>query len=115
MKTCRISGSQDLAVSPSDELLVGTVRQPRNDLALGLDDLLEALLQPAALDPVAREEDQAAAVLAGPRQGDAGLLADLLEEGVRHLDQDAGAVAGVGLGAARRRGGPGSSAPGSPA
>jgi hypothetical protein len=45
MKTWRMNGSQDLAVSPSEELSVGTVRQPRNGLALGLDDLLEALLE----------------------------------------------------------------------
>jgi hypothetical protein len=99
MKTWRMTGSLDLAVSPS----IGVVDRHRapaeHGLALGLDDLLEALLQPAALDPVARQEDEAAAVLAGGGQRDARLLADLLEEGVRHLQQHAGAVAGVGLGA----------------
>ena len=56
MKTWRIAGSQDLAVSPSDALSAGTVRQPRTS-APRLDDLLEALLEAAALDPVARQED----------------------------------------------------------
>ena len=101
MKTWRITGSQDLAVSPRDGV-VGRHGAPAEDrLALGLDDLLEALLQAAALDPVARQEDQPAAVLARLGQGDAGLLAGFLQEGVRHLDQDAGAVAGVGLRAGR--------------
>src|SRR5208283_3923926 len=52
-------------------------------------------------DPVARQENEAAAVLAGLRQDDAQLPAGVLEERVRHLDQDARAVARVRLGAGR--------------
>ena len=82
--------------------IVGRHRPPADErLALGLDDLLEALLDSAALDPVAGEEDQAGPVLAGLGKGDPGLLADLLEEGVGNLDEDAGAVAGVRLAAGR--------------
>ena len=45
-----------------------------------------------------RQEDQAAAVGAGLRQRERRRLA---QEPVRHLDQDAGAVAGVRIGPAR--------------
>ena len=48
----------------------------------------------------ARQEDQPDAVLAGRGQLDALPLAGRLEEACGHLDQDAGAVAGVLLAAA---------------
>ena len=69
-------------------------------LPLGLHDLLEALLQLAPADDFARQEDQAAAVflLAGQRQ--TGPRASLLQEGVRHLHENARAIAGVFLAAA---------------
>ena len=95
MKTCRICGSQAFAVSPSAELSTGTVRQPRIVCLLRLDNLLKALLQLAALDPVAGKEDQAAAVFAGAGQGNPQLLAGFPQEGVRQLHQHAGAVACV--------------------
>src|ERR1019366_8358933 len=57
------------------------------------------LLEAAALDPVARQEDEPAPVLAGLRQNDARLLADVLQELVGHLHQHARPVAGVRLGA----------------
>jgi hypothetical protein len=69
-------------------------------LPLGLHDLLETLLQPAAMRGIARQENQAAAVLKGTRQGDAALFAHFQQEGMRHLQEDAGAIAGVGLAAA---------------
>ena len=49
---------------------------------------------------VARQEDEPGAVLAGRRQGDAEPGALAAQEPVRHLEQDAGAVAGVRLAAA---------------
>ncbi len=49
---------------------------------------------------VTRQEHEAAAVVLGRRQGDAQAGALTAEELVRHLDQDAGAVAGVRLAAA---------------
>jgi len=69
-------------------------------LALGLNDLLEFLLDLAPDRGVARQEDDATAVLARLRQCDARLAADLVVEGVRHLNQHARAVAGVHLGTA---------------
>ena len=68
--------------------------------ALGLHHLLELLLDLAAHRGVARQEDDAAAVLARRRQRNAGLAADVLVERVRHLQQHAGAVTGVDLAAA---------------
>src|SRR5262249_23043942 len=70
--------------------------------------LLPLLLDNVDNDPLAvvlvvgvgRQKDQPGPVPARPRQADAA-LGDLLgEEPVRHLDEDAGAVAGVGLAAA---------------
>ena len=49
---------------------------------------------------VAGQEDDADAVAAGGGQGDAELVALLGQEAVRHLQEDAGAVAGVLLAAA---------------
>ncbi len=46
------------------------------------------------------EEDHADAVFAGRRQRDAGFAGDELEEIVRRLDENARAIAGVGLAAA---------------
>ena len=66
-------------------------------LALGLHDLLEALLDQAPHGRVPGQEDDAAAVLTGRRQRKARLAAHFLVEGVRHLDQHAGAIAGVGF------------------
>jgi hypothetical protein len=80
----------------------GRHRAPADDLlAFGLHDLLEALLDLAAHGRVARQEDDAAAVLALRGQRDARLATDVLVETVRHLQQHAGSVAGVGLRAAR--------------
>ena len=69
-------------------------------LTLGLHDLLEVLLEPAALGRIARQKDDAAAV--GPRggQGQARLAGGFLEKGVRHLHQHTRAIAGVDLAAA---------------
>ena len=65
-------------------LSVGTVRQPRKTW-------------PSVA--VAREVDEAGAVLAGLGQGDARRLGDFGEKLMRHLDENAGAVTGVGFAA----------------
>jgi hypothetical protein len=62
---------------------------------------VEKRLDPMALSGLAREEDQPAAVFARSRQGDTQSGALAPEEPIGHLDQDAGAVSGVGLAAAR--------------
>ena len=74
MNTCRMNGSHDFAVSPSIELLVGTVRQPSSVLAFRLHDLLEALFDPPAQCCIARQEDDAAAIVALGGKLDARLL-----------------------------------------
>ncbi|MFO1425425.1 MAG: hypothetical protein U1F11_00315 [Steroidobacteraceae bacterium] len=70
------------------------------DLPLGLHHAREDLLDLATLRRVARHEDEAGGVLAGLGELDARLLRDVLEEGMRHLHEHAGAVAGVDLAAA---------------
>jgi hypothetical protein len=69
-------------------------------LAFGLHDLLEALFDASTQRRIARQEHDAAAIRARLRQLDARFLARFGEEPVRHLDQHAGAVAAVFLGAA---------------
>ena len=79
----------------------GTSRQPSERLAfLGDDARRTAAATPIARAGVARQEHEARAVAPGRRQVDAERRRDLAEEPVRHLDQDAGAVAGVRLAAA---------------
>ena len=93
----RLAGACRLA----EHAVHGRDRAPADHvLALGLHHLLELLLDLAAYRGIARQEDDAAAVLAGRRQRDARLAAHLLVEGVRHLDQHARPVAGVDLAAA---------------
>jgi len=88
----RLAGAGRLA----EHAVHGGHRAPAEHvLALRLHHLLELLFDQAPHGRVARHEDDAAAVLAGRRQVDAGLLAHLFVEGVRHLDEHAGAVAGV--------------------
>ncbi len=69
-------------------------------LAFGLHDLFELLFDLAPDGRVARQEDDAAAVLAGGGQLDASLAADLLIERVGHLQQDACAIARIHFAAA---------------
>ena len=93
----RLAGARGLA----EHAVVGGHGAPAEHVqAFGLHDLLEALFDLAADGGVARQEDDAAAVLAGGGQLDARLPADFVVEGVRHLQQDARAVARVDLGAA---------------
>jgi len=64
-ETCRIMGSQDRAVSPSIELLVGTFAPAEEESGprIAPSLLSETFLQPAALDPVARKEYEPGTVL----------------------------------------------------
>ena len=82
--------------------VVGRHRAPAEDrLPFGLDDVFEDFGESAALGRVARQEHQAAGVLSRPRQRQAVLLRHLLKECVRHLDEHARAVAGIGLATTR--------------
>ena len=104
----RIPGDEDLLherlarfCRVAEHRIAGRHRTPADHrLAFGLHDLLKALFDSPAHRRVARQKDNAAAVLAGIRHGDAVLLARVDEKPVRHLQQHAGAVAGVHLGAA---------------
>ena len=101
MKTMRILGSARLAVSPK-RIVVHLDRAPaQHALPFGGDDLLEMHFDRAPLVGVRRQKDHADAVLAGLRQAEAVAFGLPLQEGVRHLDHDPGAIAGVRLGAAR--------------
>jgi hypothetical protein len=79
----------------------GVVRRHRapteHALTLRLHDLLEAFLDAPPQRRVTRQKHDAAAVGAGLGQLDARLLRRFDEEAMRHLQQDAGAVAGIDL------------------
>ena len=81
-------------------LLVGTVRQPSKVCSFFADDPFEFSLAAPPVLEVGGQEDQAAPVLLLVREPDLGLVAGLLQKGVGHLDENAGAVAGVILAAA---------------
>ena len=88
--------------------MVGTRRQPSRLLPFLAHDHREDQLRQRGGLRIGRGEHEADGVLAGRRQGrerlalfgrdDAAEGALLLEQRVRNLDQDAGAVAGVGFG-----------------
>ena len=67
------------------------------DLPLGLHDTREHLFDPTALGRIARHENETTGVASGLRQGDVGILGGILKKAVRHLHQNAGAVARVDL------------------
>jgi hypothetical protein len=77
------------------------VAPAQHPLALGRDHLLEDPLARGARGGIGRQEHLADAVAAAPRHVEAQPQALGLEEPVRELQRDAGAVAGVGIGAAR--------------
>ena len=94
MSTCLMTGALCRAIGPSALSSTGTSRQPSSRCPDAEDLVLEDLLAATALVRVARQKHAAAAVLAaapGSRMPSA--LALLLEELVRELHQDAGAVA----------------------
>jgi hypothetical protein len=81
---------------------IGRDISPAHDgLAFILDDLLHDTPALRRLAGRAGQEDEARAVVPGGREGDARARALAAEEGMRHLDEDARAVAGVDLAAAR--------------
>jgi hypothetical protein len=67
------------------------------DLPLGLHDTREDFFDATTLGRVARHKNEATGVAAGFRQGDVSILGGVLKKAVRHLHQDAGAVARVDL------------------
>jgi hypothetical protein len=79
----------------------GQVPPAEERLPLLLDDLLHQRFDRGARRGVPRHEDRANAVFAFRRQRHAEPLRFLAEKLVGNLDQDAGAVAGVDLAAAR--------------
>ena len=82
--------------------IVGRNIAPAEDeLAFVDDDLLEHRLDLLAHGRIARQEHQPGAIAALRRQVDPEPIGLLPEEAVRHLHQDAGAVAGVDLASAR--------------
>ena len=97
MRTWRITGANSRAVSPTWRSSTGTSRQPHRPLALGLDRLLDQLLERRAALGVGGQEADRDAVAARRRQLEAATAA--AQERVGHLQQDPGAVAGVGVGA----------------
>ncbi len=101
MNTWRMKGSLARAVSPR-ELLFDRHRAPAEQgLPFRLDDVLEYLDQAPAPGRIAGQEHQSARILSGAGEREQPvLLRDVLEEGMRHLDEHARAVAGIGLAAA---------------
>src|SRR3989304_2590089 len=103
MNIWRMKGSQDFAVSPREAVRVGTGgrgRPAEKLLAFGLHDLFKPLFQAPALSGVARKKNQAAGVLPGTRERNAGFPAGLQQKGMGHLQQHPRTVAGVGFAAA---------------
>ena len=96
-----MNGSEARAVPPSVTLLVGIVRQPRTGWPSSAAMSAKIFSHSARCAGVLRQEDHADAVLAGARQGHAPFARHQLQEFVRRLDEDARAVAGIGLAAAR--------------
>ena len=86
----------------ADQPIVGRHVAPRDDgLPLFLNDPLDERFDGGARIGIAREKDRADAVLAFRRQFEAKRTRFLPQELVRHLNKDAGAVAGVHFAAAR--------------
>ena len=100
MKTWRMNGSDDLAVAPSEALLVGTVRQPSRTWPSDWTICPKSSSSRRRMVAFLREKNESAAILARAGQGDAGLFARVLEKTMGHLQQHAGAIARVGFAAA---------------
>ena len=81
------------------EAVVGWhVAPAEKPLSLFVDDAADNLFDRSAIAPIVRQEDQAGAIRTGRRQRERD---DSAEKGVGRLDQNAGAITGVGLAAAR--------------
>jgi hypothetical protein len=89
-----MTGSTATALGPTSRSSVGTSRQPSTFLR---DELLEKALDGDTRIRVPRQEHEPDTVLTLGRECE---RRDLPEKPIRHLQQDAGAVAGVGLAAA---------------
>src|SRR5262245_39046959 len=77
-------------------------RPPSEDVLPFLrDGLLDQLPEPFALGRISRQKDIADAVVPCGRQADAERIRDLSQKAIRGLNEDAGAIARVGLTAAR--------------
>ena len=100
MKTWRTNGSDALAVSPRYRLSVGTLRQPRQVWPSSATIASIIFSNCRALLALVRQENHADAILARVRQLKTQTGAGVFEKSVRHLHQDAGAVAGILLAAA---------------
>ena len=98
MKICLKTGSTRDRARPDRAVVGRHVAPAEQPLTLFGDDRARtAPRRRRGRRRLARQEHQADAVLAGRRQR---RRRDLAQERVRHLDQDAGAVAGVDLAAA---------------
>ena len=97
--SCLMYGRVRLAVSPTCSSSIGTSRQPRTLLALDADVELEQLLELAPRGP-RRAGGSTRRRRSGPAAGSS-KSDDLAEERVGNLDEDAGAVAGLGVRALR--------------
>jgi hypothetical protein len=80
---------------PDHAVVVRHLAPAEERLSLVRDHLLEQVLAGGAASRVVGQEHHADAVLAGGRQVDAERRARRRQEAMRHLHQDAGAVAGV--------------------
>ena len=93
-----MNGADSRAVSPTCRSSTGTSRHQSSALALGLDRLLDQVLEREPLLGIVRQVADADAVAARRRQLHAGHRPD---ERIGDLQQDPGAVAGVRIGALR--------------
>ena len=100
MKTCRTNGSDSLRGFAEVHIVGRHLAPAETLLAFFRDDFLQGFLEAAALLALIRQENHADAIFAGVRQVKAQSFAGILEKSVRHLHQNAGAVAGVFLAAA---------------
>ena len=100
MNTCRMNGSHERAVSPSMPLLVGTVRQPSTARPSDCTTCSNFCSTWRRTVGLRGRKMMPLPYWPGRGQRDARLAAHLLVERVRHLQQHAGAVAGVDLAAA---------------
>ena len=94
--TWRMHGTSAAAVVPAKRRSMGTSRQPSSSCPSEAIAFLDELLDARPLLRVVRQEARADRIGARRRQPLAQLAA---EERVRDLDEDPGAVAGVGVGA----------------
>ena len=101
MNSCLKYGSTAAAEAPTRRSSVGKSRQPSSVCPSSWTIFSMSASMVARADGSRGRNTHPAAVLAGGRQLDAEIARLLAEKLVRHLNEDAGAVAGVDLAAAR--------------